>query len=188
MRSKKRYKLDRVSVTPATSRPASWTFAGDAVRGTEHTYLVVDNNFPARNNWEFIVRVPDDSRGRVEVRPRTTPAVKVWEELPDRSLTFNPATKPSVRGKWYGQVALADAAGEKSKTVVRTHERDQLPHWFGELAGRMRKKSAVRPTRGTDSEALVMLLPAGDHAGMIRLFFATKVWILKESVTLNADR
>ena len=39
MRSKKRYKLDRVSVTPATSRPASWTFAGDAVRGTEHTYL-----------------------------------------------------------------------------------------------------------------------------------------------------
>ena len=185
MRTHKRYRLDRIAVTPATSRPASWTFAGDAVRGTEHTYLVTDNNFPARNAWEFIVRVPDDSRGRIEVRPRTTPPVQVWEELPDRSLTFNLATKPSVRGKWYCQVALADAAGEKSKTVVRTHERDLLPHWFGELAGRMRKKEAVRATRGTDAEYLVVLVPQGDHAGMIRLFFATKVWILKEGIGIR---
>jgi len=30
----------------------------------------------------------------------------------------------------------------------------------------------------------VVLVPAGDHAAMIRLFFATKVWVLKEKVSL----
>jgi hypothetical protein len=98
------------------------------------------------------------------------------------------ATKPSVRGKWYGQVALADPTEEKSRTVVRTDQRDLLPHWFSELSGRMRKKEAVRPTRGTDAEALVVLVAPGDHAAMIRLFFATKVWILKEAVSLPAGR
>jgi len=83
-------------------------------------------------------------------------------------------------------VALADAAGEKSKTVVRARERGLLPHWFGELSGRMRKKEVVRATKGTDAEYLVVLVPQGDHAAMIRLFFATKVWILKEAVTLGA--
>jgi hypothetical protein len=30
----------------------------------------------------------------------------------------------------------------------------------------------------------VVLVAAGDHAAMIRLFFATKVWVLKERITL----
>src|SRR5262245_19940103 len=119
MPSRTRYRLDRVDVTPAGSRAASWTFAGTAVRGTEHTYLVTDRNLPGRDAWEFLVRVPEDTKGRIEVRPRTTPALKVWEELPDRSLTFVPATRGAARGKWYGQVALADVEGERSKAVVR---------------------------------------------------------------------
>jgi hypothetical protein len=49
----------------------------------------------------------------------------------------------------------------------------------------MRRKEVVRPTRGTDGQSLVLLVPADDHAGMIRLFFATKVWVLKEGVTLG---
>jgi hypothetical protein len=184
MKSRKRYRLDRVVVIPSGSRPASWTFAGGAVRGIEHNYLVVDGNFVARNNWEFIVRVPSDPKGRVEVRPRTAPNVKVWEELPDRSLTFNPATRGPARGHWYGQVALADAAGQKSKSVVPHDRRGELPHWFGEVSGRMRRKETVRNTKGTDHGALVVLVPAGDHTAMIRLFFATKVWILKEGILI----
>jgi hypothetical protein len=42
----------------------------------------------------------------------------------------------------------------------------------------------VKPTRGTDANALVVLVPAGDHAAMIRMFFATKVWILSEGVVI----
>jgi hypothetical protein len=182
MRSRTRYSIDRVDVSDPVTRPAGWTFAGDGVHGVEHTYIVTDRNLPTRNIWEFIVRVPDDPRGRIEVRPRSTPNVKVWAELTDRSLTFSPATKGAARGKWYCQVALADASGERSKAVVRTDQRQELPHWFGDVEGRMRRKLAVRSTNGTDGEALVVLIPAGDHQAMIRLFFATKVWVLKEGI------
>lgn len=185
MRTHNRYKLDRVLVTPLQSRPASWTFAGSPVRGTELAYAVTDTNLAARNRWEFMVRVPRDRNGRVEVRPRTTPRLKAWAELPDRSVTFSRATKASARGKWYCQVALADVTGKRSRVVVNTAERQDLPHWFTELAGRMRRKEAVKHTRGTDGNSLVVLTAPDDHVAMIRLYFATKVWILSEGITLS---
>lgn len=187
MRTRRRYRLDRVQATPqGDPRPAAWTFAGEPVRGTEISYEVVDENLPSRNRWEFIVRVPEDPRGRIEVRPRVVPTLKAWAELTDRSLTFMPATRPATRGRWYCQVAFADATGRKSKAVVTADARGSLPHWFRGLERRLRRKEAVRPTRGTDANALVVLVRAGDHAGMIRLFFATKVWVLAESVVLQA--
>ncbi len=184
MASRKRYRLDRVTVEPGDSRSATWTFAGEPVTGTERSYAVIDGNFPARNAWEFIVRVPRARGGRLEVRPRSTPNLKVWAELTDRSLTFARATKGEARGRWYCQVALADPTGSRTKDVVKGGERAQLPAWFEALKGRMRVKQNVRPTRGTDGQSLVVLVPAGDHAAMIRLFFATKVWVLKERITL----
>lgn len=182
MRTRTRYRLGRVDVTSSEARPASWTFAGTPVRGTEHAYVVVDRNLKSKNEWEFLVRVPEVRGGRVEVRPRRTPNVKVWAELPDRSLTFMPATKGAARGKWYCPVALADVAGERSRTIVRANERAMLPHWFKDLAGSLRKKEVVKTTRGTDGESLVALVKAGDYEAMVRLFFATKVWVLREGV------
>lgn len=184
MRTRNRYRLDRVEVAPLESRPASWAFAGTPMRGTELSFAVTDGNLPSRNQWMFIVRVPEKKTERIEVRPRTTPNLTAWAELPDRSLTFSLATKGAAKGKWYCQVALADATGERSKAVVKTDQRGDLPHWFSDVAGRMRKKEAVRPTKGTDGNALVVLVSAGDHAEMIRMFFATKVWILSEGITL----
>jgi hypothetical protein len=32
----------------------------------------------------------------------------------------------------------------------------------------------------------VVLVAAGDHTTMIRLFFATKVWVLRERIALGA--
>ena len=185
MAPRKRYQLDRVMVEAGDSRPATWTFGGDAMSGTEQTYAVTDGNFPSRNAWEFMVRIPKARGGRLEVRPRTTPNLKVWAELTDRSLTFSRATRGEARGKWYCQVALADPTGTRTKDVVKGEERHQLPAWFDGLQGRMRLKRNVRPTRGTDGDSLVVLVSAGDHAAMIRLFFATKVWVLKEGVTLD---
>jgi hypothetical protein len=49
----------------------------------------------------------------------------------------------------------------------------------------MRTKSRVRSTRGTDENALVILVDPDDHALMIRLFFAMKVWVLKEGIELE---
>ena len=184
MAPRKRYQLDLVKVEPRESRSATWTFAGDAVSGTEQSYLVTDGNFSERNTWDFLVRIPKARDERLEIRPRTTPNLKVWAELPDRSLTFARATKGEARGKWYCQVALADPTGGRTKDVVRGDERDRLPPWFDAMRGRMRLKQNVRPTKGTDGDALVVLVRPDDHAAMIRLFFATKVWVLKEGITL----
>jgi hypothetical protein len=185
MAPRKRYQLDLVTVEAGDSRPATWTFAGEATAGTEQSYAVTDRNFTSRNTWEFMVRVPRTRGERLEVRPRTTPNLKVWAELTDRSLTFSRATKGAARGRWYCQVALADPTGDRTKDVVRWDERDQLPDWFEPLRGRMRRKETVRPTKGTDGRSLVLLVPAADHAAMVRLFFATKVWVLKERITLD---
>jgi hypothetical protein len=185
MASRRRYQLDRVTIEAGESRPATWTFGGDAVSGTEQAYAVMDSNFSSRNTWEFMVRIPKARGGRLEVRPRTTPNLKVWAELTDRSLTFSRATRGEARGRWYCQVALADPTGSRTKDVVKGEERRRLPAWFDPLQGRMRLKRNVRPTRGTDGDALVVLVPADNHAAMIRLFFATKVWVLKEGITLD---
>jgi hypothetical protein len=185
MAPRRRYQLDRVTIEAGESRPATWTFGGDAVSGTEQAYAVMDGNFSSRNTWEFMVRIPKARGGRLEVRPRTTPNLKVWAELTDRSLTFSRATRGEARGRWYCQVALADPTGSRTKDVVKGEERRRLPAWFDPLQGRMRLKRNVRPTRGTDGDALVVLVPADNHAAMIRLFFATKVWVLKEGITLD---
>ncbi len=180
----KRYRLDKVTVEPGEQRAATWTFAGEAVSGTEFSYSVIDGNFEGRNLWEFIVRVPKGRNQRVEVRPRNTPGQKVWAELPDRSLTFVKATLGDARGKWYCPVALADPTGQRSRDLVRGDERSRLPKWFDPLLGRMRLKQNVRQTRGTDGESLVVLISSEDHAAMIRLFFAMKVWVMKEGFSL----
>jgi len=183
---RKTYNLDKVLVAGGERRTSTWTFGGDPVSGVEQTYAVTDTNFPTNNQWEFIVRLPQASSDRIEVRPRMTPAVKVWAELPDRSLTFMRATRGAARGKRYCQVALADVTGERSRSVVRAEQRDRLPRWFGPLRARMRSKHVVKPTRGTDADSLVVLVTADDYASMIRLFFATKVWVLKEGFQLTS--
>jgi hypothetical protein len=188
MTSRKRYQLDRVTVEPREQRVATWTFASSdgrtPVSGTEHVYAVIDNNFSNRSFWEFLVRVPTARGGDVEVRPRSTPNLQVWAELPDRSLIFVRATRGDARGKAYCKVALADPTGQKSRVHVRWEQRRQLPRWFDEIQGRMRPKEKVRPTKGTDGRQLVVLVSPEDHEMMIRLFFAMKVWVLKEQVSL----
>ena len=163
MAPRKRYRLDRVTVEPGEQRASTWTFGGDPMSGTERTYTVRDTNFPSRNEWEFMVRIPNVRDGRIEVRPRTTPNVKVWAELPDRSLNFSRATVGDARGKWYCKVALADPTGERSRDVIRSDERGKLPSWFDALKGRMRLKQKVRTTKGHDGEDLVVLVRPDDH-------------------------
>lgn len=198
MASRKRYRLDQVAVEAGEVRRGRWSFAKGGrqapVRGTEHLYAVSDENLAGRNKWEFLVRVPDDSDGRVEIRPRATPPTQTWKALTYRSLQFQKATKGDARGKRYCKVSLAvppsgrareDPRGTRTKDVVRWDQRSDLPRWFDGLQGRMRRKERVRSTRGTDGNALVVLVNPDDHAMMIRLYFAMKVWVLKEGIELK---
>jgi hypothetical protein len=198
MASRKRYRLDLVALEPGETRRARWTFAKGGrqapVKGTEHLYTVTDGNLSGRNKWEFLVRVPDDADGRVEVRPRSTPPTQTWKALTYRSVQFQKATKGEARGKRYCKVSLAvppkgrakdDPRGTRTKDVIRGDQRRDLPKWFESLQGRMRTKESVRSTRGTDGNTLVILVQPDDYAMMIRLYFAMKVWVLKEGIELE---
>jgi hypothetical protein len=198
MASRKRYRLDQVALEPGETRRAKWTFAKGGrqapVKGTEHLYTVTDGNLSGRNKWEFLVRVPDDADGRVEIRPRSTPPTQTWKALTYRSIQFQKATKGEARGKRYCKVSLAvppkgrakdDPRGTRTKDVIRGDQRRDLPKWFESLQGRMRTKESVRSTRGTDGNTLVILVQPDDHAMMIRLYFAMKVWVLKEGIELE---
>jgi len=198
MASRKRYRLDLVALEPGETRRAKWTFAKGGrqapVKGTEHLYTVTDGNLSGRNKWEFLVRVPDDSDGRVEIRPRSTPPTQTWKALTYRSVQFQKATKGEARGKRYCKVSLAvppkgrakdDPRGTRTKDVIRGDQRRDLPKWFESLQGRMRTKESVRSTRGTDGNTLVILVQQDDYAMMIRLYFAMKVWVLKEGIELE---
>jgi hypothetical protein len=195
MASRKRYRLDQVALEPGETRRAKWTFAKGGrqapVKGTEHLYTVTDGNLSGRNKWEFLVRVPDDADGRVEIRPRSTPPTQTWKALTYRSIQFQKATKGEARGKRYCKVSLAvppkgrakdDPRGTRTKDVIRGDQRRDLPKWFESLQGRMRTKESVRSTRGTDGNTLVILVQPDDHAMMVRLYFAMKVWVLKEGI------
>jgi hypothetical protein len=198
MASRKRYRLDLVALEPGETRRAKWTFAKGGrqapVKGTEHPYTVTDGNLSGRNKWEFLVRVPDDADGRIEVRPRSTPPTQTWKALTYRSVQFQKATKGEARGKRYCKVSLAvppkgrakdDPRGTRTKDVIRGDQRRDLPKWFESLQGRMRTKESVRSTRGTDGNTLVILVQPDDYAMMIRLYFAMKVWVLKEGIELE---
>jgi hypothetical protein len=171
------YKLNRVEVAQAGTSRSMWTFAGKAVKGIEHQYDVVDRNHAARNLWRFVVRVPNDRDGRIEVRPTATPRASTYAGLDRRSITFRRATRPGYTGFRYCPVALADPLGEATRRIA--HEKRGLPPWLRNLGRRLREKDTVRPTRGTDGDMLVVLVRPDDHQFMIAMFMATKAWVLK---------
>ena len=198
MASRKRYRLDQVTLEQGEVRRAKWTFAKGGrqspVRGTEHLFAVTDGNLTGRNKWEFLVRVPDDSDGRIEIRPQIHSSDPHLEGADLPLIQFQKATKGDARGKRYCKVSLAvppagrakdDPRGTRTKDVIRGDQRHDLPSWFESLQGRMRTKERVRSTRGTDGNTLVILVQPDDYAMMIRLFFAMKVWVLKEGIELQ---
>ena len=111
--ARRRYRFDKVDIASSGERSASWGFAGSAVTGTEHAFVVTDGNYRQRDHWEFVARVPKEAGGRIEVRPALLPNDRAWADLDRRSLTFNRATKSRYRGLRYCQVALADPSGRR---------------------------------------------------------------------------
>lgn len=179
--SRRRYRLERVDAELKTERRTRWKIRDDPpVAGIEYVYSVTDDNYAQRNVWEFLVRVPDARNGSIEVRPSVVPNVRVWAGMDRRALMFERVTRGRYRGACYCKVALADPSGERTRLIARVDEREKLPYWFRSLRTRMRSKEAVRPTRGTDRDSLVITVPPDDHQQMIALFLAAKAWVMKE--------
>lgn len=179
------YRLERVEAEPAGTSRSMWTFAGKAVKGIEHQYDVTDRNQAARNRWRFVVRIPRDKDGRIEVRPIATPSDSTFAGLDRRSITFRRATRPGYTGFRYCPLAFADPRGESTRVIAHGTEKRGLPPWLRKLGRRLKEKDTVRPTRGTDAEMLVVLVRPDDHRFMIAMFMATKAWVLKRRFTLS---
>ena len=65
------------------------------------------------------------------------------------------------------------------------HEKRSLPPWLRKLGRRLKAKDTVRPTRGTDTDMLVVLVRPDDHQFMIAMFMATKAWVLMRGFTMS---
>jgi hypothetical protein len=182
-----RYRLDRVNIELKSDRPARWKIREEPlVRGTEYVYGVTDGNYAQRNGWEFLVRVPKKKGSSIEVRPSLVPPVKVWNGMDRRAMMFERIRRGRNVGDCYCKVALADPTGEHTRLIARVDEKKTLPYWLKALNSRMRSKEAVRHTRGTDSDSLVIIVDPDDHQQMIALFLAAKAWVLKERFQLRA--
>ena len=149
------------------------------MKGTESVYHVVDGNYDRLNQWTFVIQQPDRD-GPVIVRARETPVKRVWAAVGRSSVTFQRATKPGYRKSRYAKVTLADPSGSQTKFVIRKGDEAALPRWFKSLRSALKLKQTVTTTRGRDGEHRVLVVPADDHAAMIRAFFAFKVWVLEQ--------
>ena len=179
--SQRRYRLERVKADLTREKRSRWKIRTEPiVSGTEYVYRVTDDNLSRHNSWEFVVRVPKVRGGSIEVRPTVVPNVRAWTGLDRRALMFERVKKGRSRGDCYCKVALADSTGERTRLIARVDEKKRLPYWFRSVRARMRAKEAIRHTRGTDSDSLVITVPADNHQEMIALFLAAKAWVLKE--------
>jgi hypothetical protein len=179
-----RYRLERVSLTLKTDRPARWKIREEPL--VRHRVRVPGpENYAQRNEWEFLVRVPKKKGSSIEVRPSSVPAVKIWNGMDRRALMFERIRRGRNAGDCYCKVALADPAGERTRLIARVDEKTRLPYWLKALKSKMRSKEAVRHTRGTDRDSLVIIVDPDDHQQMVALFLAAKAWVLKERFQLR---
>jgi len=170
---------DRIIVSPSRiDRKACWEFRGRVSRGTMHHYVVLDANLPTSVNWWFLVHVPAGLRKGeyVLLQAIDYPRLRAWTPVARTVINFAKATMPKYRGMLYAKIRLADPHGVGKYEGVFWKHRDALPPYLKGFT--LRRKRQVATTRGMDGDSLVAVVPRDDHAQMIRLFYATKVWPL----------
>jgi len=175
-----RYRFDKLELSPREPRSASWTFGTKPVTGIEYPFALTDHNLRRQNQWEFVVRVPRDPKGRIEVRPTRVPDDRAWAGLDRRGLTFMPGTRRAYTRYRYCQLSLPSDDGTASRHVMTRDQLARLPYWIRDLRPRwLRNKITVTTTRARDDHSLVILVPRDDYPAMIRMYVATKAWVLK---------
>jgi hypothetical protein len=177
------YDPQAVHVTSLGQRQATWEFQGQPRRGTEHRYEAVDNNAHTYNHWEFLVRVPQQP-GQVSVQPTKVPKSSL-AVLERRAVVFVPATKRRHKRMLYAKLFVSDPSGKKNRIGLRGEDRHTLPNWFEYFGRGLRVKKTVTTTKGRDGESLVFLARPDDHERMIRLYFALRVWVLEERLSIR---
>ncbi len=167
---------------------AHWEFRGKVFHGAIHHYAALDANTIMPIPWWLILCVPRDLRkgGYVLLQALDFPRTEAWTPIARTVINFAKATMQGYRGMLYAKIRLADPMSPQRYENVAWGIRSTLPPY---LAGfRLRAKRKVATTRGSDADSLVAVVPRDDHAGMIRLFFATKAWPLDKGLPAATRR
>jgi hypothetical protein len=181
------FDVDRIVVAPGrVDSKVHWEFQNTVAKGIIHHYSAMDANLPSRVPWWFLVQVPADLRkgGYVLIQVLDYPRRAEWTPLARTVINFAKATMPAYRGKLYAKVRLANPSGGHRYANVSWENRRALAAYLKPF--QLRPKSKVATTRGKDGQSLVAVVPRDEHAQMIRLFFATKVWPLHPGLPLKA--
>ena len=176
------YKPSKLDITFKGKTPAKWKYRA-IVKGTEFLYTVKDENFDRLNQWTFRLQVPADAYGDIIVQPVQTPSKNVWAGIARSSVVFTRATKEGYKSHVYCKMFLANPAG--SKTGASRGARPGFPKWFQTFRWRMRLKKTLTTTLGHDHNAQVIFAERENHALMIKIFFALKVWVLASDYSLD---
>lgn len=184
----RRYDPAHVQIELSEERRGTWDWLRRSVSGREFIYAALDRNLDRLNSWTFVVQVPRNTSIPVIVRPREVPARRTSAGIDRKSIAFVRATRRHYRGQLYCKLTLADPTGDQTKFVVGDAERRNLPRWISHSQFKIRLKRTVATTRGRDEKNLVVVVRSHDHVGMIRIFFATKVWVLQEGFLLSGPR
>lgn len=174
----RRLVTDKIIIKPKRSQKGKWKWRKKNVTGRLYEYDVIDNNRENYKHWKFQVRVPDKfKKGTyIIVQPIQHPQLKVLGEIERRSISLGRATRGKYLAKAYAKVMLGDTDDNKNRRGVRIEQRRSLPPYIREF--RLRAKQTVTTTKGTDGKALVAVVDPEAHDTMIKLFLATRAWVL----------
>ena len=184
------YRIENLIVERLSVTNAEWNIkidGGDClIRGDEHRYAVEDRNYKRAFLWDFAVRVPSarSAYQGIVIRPISKSDRECWKHIHRRSIIFIPAENGNHAGKVYAKITIQDISGARNKVGTRRGERTTMPEWLQDQKWRMKLKSTVKDTRGTDGNAQVFLVQRFDYRRMIWLFFATKIWVAAEAYVL----
>ena len=183
----KKYDARMIDISFEREQRGTWASVGTrhAIKGVEYVFDVKDRNYDRLNGWSFVVRKPQSKYESLIVQPIKVPGKKVWASLDRRSIVFERATIKPYTKKIYCKVTLADPTMSKNKVGTRKGQRDMFPKWFDYFRPYMRLKETVATTKGRDGNSQVVIFEPDDIERMIRLFFATKVWVLQEGFVIE---
>jgi hypothetical protein len=189
MRRKGAQEIGRIVVSQARIEDdAHWEFSGRVSHGAVYHYAALDANDEMPLPWWFLLHVPKEfNKGSyLLLQALDYPRTKAWTPIARTVINFAKATMPDYRGMLYAKIRLADPLGSQKYESVAWANRLALPEYVRTFE--LRAKKLVATTRGSDANSLVAVVRRDDHAQMIRLFFATKAWPLREGLPSSTRR
>jgi hypothetical protein len=174
--------VDRLSIRLESESPGTWRWHKGTVRGTIKEFSVVDANYGRHIRCKFQVRVPRGKGDYVTVVPSGVPALKAMAGMDRRSASFARCHRQLYLGKAYHPIAVCSPSLAKNFRRMSRGSRGLLPRWLRGFTIRLKK--TVTHADGNDRNQQVVVVRREDWRKMIWVYFAEKIWPVREGFPL----